>query len=53
VDLTDSEHDTITGSCEYSNEPSGSAKENEFLDPIRDYELFNKDSARLSLFSFV
>jgi hypothetical protein len=28
---------TIGGSCEYGNEPSGSAKDVEFLDQLKDY----------------
>jgi hypothetical protein len=35
----------VAGSCEQSNEPSGSIRRREFLDKLSDYELLKEESA--------
>ena len=35
----------VAGTCEYSNEPSGSVKYGEFLDQLKTGQLLKKDSA--------
>jgi hypothetical protein len=34
---------SLAGSCEYGNEPSGCIKGGEFLDQLSDYQIFNKN----------
>jgi hypothetical protein len=44
VDSSGSEYTPVTGCCEYGNEPSGSTKDEEFLELLSDCQLPKKGS---------
>jgi hypothetical protein len=47
LDLSDSEYDTVAGSCEHDNKTSGSIKGREFIEQRNDYQLLKKDDFAL------
>jgi hypothetical protein len=52
LDSTGAGWGPVAGSCQYSNEPSGSIKAGEFLNQLSGYELL-KGSAPCSWFCFM